>query len=1420
MKKFNVKALTLFVFIFLGFSCLNGQVTFTANDFITPYNGPFGYGVNLGGYGTSSNISPDNGLPLPWTDDALAELCIGNPAEGIPGAGVNSMRLALPHSFLEDPNLSYDIRLEEFQRYAELGLRDHTVFLNSPSAAHRDFTEYCPGQPSEIFRNLHLPIWDAGANGTPYHDENYYARYVYEVVSRYGKWVKYWEVWNEPDFTTTSNNTSEPGTPGSWWTEDPSPCDLGGQFGIKAPISHYVRMLRITYEIVKTLYPESYVATGGLGYPSFLDAILRNTDNPNNGDVSAQYPLKGGAYFDVISWHYYPHVDEAFREWNNDIMYWDRFRHSDAAIDEFFERQLEFKAVLESRGYNGTTFPRKLEINTETNLPRVEVINPAEDWIFAGGDQLQANYNMKVMFASQVTGLDHLHLYHIGESQDANTVWTPQHQFNVMGLYKNLLTQNKNTAEHTDGGIAIKTMSDALQGYWYDAGTTNQLQLPSNVRGGAFTNGTETTFMLWAKTFRDRSEDANATYTFPSSFPWTNNGSTTLTKIEWDHFRTGAQTNISFRNVALTGNPIFLTLNNTVSPCDGLTVSVNSEAPTCFGYTNGTISVNAFNGIFPYSFLWEDGSTSPLRNNLTAGSYFVTVTDGNGCAVNQNIQLTSPSAINATLNIRNESVAGLNDGSITAFPSGGTPGYSYNWSDGSNSQVNSGLAAGDYVVTINDSRGCPVIKPARVEADDIGCGTFTMNSFKTDLTCFNSNNGTISANPMGGTGNITFQWNTGEITQFVENLPVGFYSVTATDELGCRATSTTQITSPSQLTLFVIGNDVSISGAGDGSVTAFANNGTPPYTYDWSNLGTTATINSLDPGVYSVTVVDANGCQAIAQTEINSPEPDCESFEISMIFNDPRCPDSNTGFVSANLVNGVPPFQFNWSTGAHTQTIGNLPAGTYFVTVIDGAGCPKQSAQTLQPKAPITVIKNITNASGPNIPDGRAQLQVNGGTPPFRAEWSTGDSGLDLMDVRPGAYSVTITDANNCVKTDQVIVDSESDDCAGFSELLWQSIDVSCKNQNEGAIILLPQGGQAPFEYNWSNGANTQGISNLFAGNYTVTVLDDNNCQHIQTITITEPEALSGGINANLSGLCGDVADLRAFGTGGTPPYTYSWSTGDVGSNLPNQGEGFYSVIIIDANGCTFERSFDFVVQNAFPGIGQTVQDASCNGEDNGFIDIEVLLGTAPFTYNWSTGSTAQDIGSLGAGQYSVTVNDANGCQSEHFFILSEPNPLEIEFDVLNPTSEDEKGSIKVEVFGGVSPYTYNWGFGATTPVVNNIDPGTYSVTVTDANGCAFAETVELSITSVRQNPVRDNAIEVYPNPSKDHFFIELPQGEEIPSSITIYDIHGKLVKQNAYTQHQNLIRMDVEHVVSGTYLVRIQFEDGYSLAKRIMLLN
>ena len=178
--------------------------------------------------------------------------------------------------------------------------------LAFPSVDSRDSVFYCPENQSALFKDMYLDIWDNGANGTPINDDNPFAVYIYNTVVNYGDYVTFWEVYNSPDFDLTGDKGwLPPGEPGNWWENDPEPCDIS----IHAPVTHYIRALRIAYEIIKTLDPESYVTVSGIGFPSFLDALLRKTDNPLNGTVAPGYPLTGGAYFDAIGIKSYPHFD-------------------------------------------------------------------------------------------------------------------------------------------------------------------------------------------------------------------------------------------------------------------------------------------------------------------------------------------------------------------------------------------------------------------------------------------------------------------------------------------------------------------------------------------------------------------------------------------------------------------------------------------------------------------------------------------------------------------------------------------------------------------------------------------------------------------------------------------------------------------------------------------------------------------------------------------------------------------------------------------------------------------------------------------------------------------------------------------------------------------------------------------------------
>lgn len=545
MKKFPI----LLIVLLFSFS-LHAQVNYTANDAgsVPVYTNSFLNGSNMGYYDS-------------WDDETLSDIAAGNSAKNVKGAGVKSLHLPLPEDFLEQ--WGYNIRVQQFNHYASLGIQDNTVFLGLPvSAAHKDNNTYggCT-QPSQLFQNMYTPVWDGGANGTPVNDNNYFALYVYKTVMQYKQYTKFWEIINEPDFDGGAYGWRLPGDPGNWWDNNPSPCDLSN---LKAPVFHYIHMLRIAYDVIKTIDPTAYVSVGGIGYPSFLDVLLRNTDNPLDGSITTDYPLKGGAYFDCLSFHYYPMYD--LRYWDNTVGGFVYKRHSDAAADEYINRKNTLQNILNTYGYNGTTYPRKVFIATESNIPRKEF----SDYI--GTDEAQRNYVLKAMIESQVNDIKQLYIFTIGDSKDYASATDPH---DVMGLYQPLagigpLTHNgQYLQQYNSMGIAYKTFSDILNGFKLDAARTADLSLPANVRGAAFKNALgDYVYALWAATNTDKSELNTALYTFPALL----NVGPQVYQRDWNYSQSNSAPLISSVNVQLTATPSFFSsqLIVTALPDDSL----------------------------------------------------------------------------------------------------------------------------------------------------------------------------------------------------------------------------------------------------------------------------------------------------------------------------------------------------------------------------------------------------------------------------------------------------------------------------------------------------------------------------------------------------------------------------------------------------------------------------------------------------------------------------------------------------------------------------------------------------------------------------------------------------------------------------------------------------------------------------------
>lgn len=563
MPKLYAAVLSAF-FLALNFS-LFSQVTYTANDINPTYTGRFRPGINM------------DYLP-PWNNFQLGDLAAGNPGLGIPGVGARSTRPGLFDKVLDI--YGYGLDVDAFDYYRDVGMSELTAIVGFPSDRHRDWANrYCSegDKWNELFEGIYEPIWDDGSDGTPYNEDNKYAAYIYQIVTTYTDHVRFWEIWNEPGLYKGNDSQvfwGEPDYPGSWWVNDPDPCD----YSIHAPIEHFIRTLRISYEVIKTISPDDYVAIAGVGSQSFLDALLRNTDNPDGGSITPEYPNLGGAYIDILGFHTYPHLD------GSTVFSPDNYfeRHSDGAADGLINRRLGgYQQVLYNYGYDGVTYPKKQHICTEINVPR-EIFTGA----YFGGEDEVINFIGKALIALKTNGVHQMHVYSISDKVEEQAAGF---EFDLMGLYKKLEGVAPYNQELNDEGIAYKTVADLIYPTDFDETRTTQLNAQPGTRAYAFakTDGGYV-YALWAETQTDLSENASATFSFPASL---NVGQ--LTKYEWDYASTGNTSQVSPDGIQLTGRPVYF-------------VSAGNGAPNTNPVPNLTTANSTVNGDFDVAVQWSE----------------------------------------------------------------------------------------------------------------------------------------------------------------------------------------------------------------------------------------------------------------------------------------------------------------------------------------------------------------------------------------------------------------------------------------------------------------------------------------------------------------------------------------------------------------------------------------------------------------------------------------------------------------------------------------------------------------------------------------------------------------------------------------------------------------------------------------------
>src|SRR5690554_3788136 len=438
-----------------------------------------------------------------------------------------------------------------------------------------------------------------------------------------------------------------------------------------------------------------------------------------------------------------------------------------------------------------------------------------------------------------------------------------------------------------------------------------------------------------------------------------------------------------------------------------------------------------------------------------------------------------------------------------------------------------------------------------------------------------------------------------------------------------------------------------------GSATVVVNDGVLPLTYEWlPPVSTSDTATDLAAGIYTVTVTDALSRSVTDTITISQPD----ELLLDLQYSNVSCNGQTDGWASVNPSGGVGPYSVLWSTNDTTDTISNLIAGTYTVTITDANDCEiTEDFDIIEPDVLTASVsaQNDVTVSGGN--DGSATITATGGTAPYTYSWSpSGGTSDTATGLTAGTYTVDITDDSGCT-TDVTVVITEP---MPLTITLVSQTNVSCNGGNDGEIIIDVVGDHPPFTYLWSPATgNSSTVSNLIAGTYTVTVTDTLGAFETATYTIDEPTAISLSVGAITNVTCngGSNGSATAAVSGGTPPYTYTWSSGETSAAATNLTVGNNFVRVTDANGCELQQSFTIDQPTPIVITLVNLTDASCNGQADGAISISVNGGISPYTYNWSNGQSTSNMSNLPGGNYIVTVTDVNGCTKTETYTVVEP---------------------------------------------------------------------------------------------------------------------------------------------------------------------
>ena len=787
----------------------------------------------------------------------------------------------------------------------------------------------------------------------------------------------------------------------------------------------------------------------------------------------------------------------------------------------------------------------------------------------------------------------------------------------------------------------------------------------------------------------------------------------------------------------------------------GPTISGTAVVTNATCSSGGSITGLTTSGGAPTPVITWNGVVTPSMDlsGASAGSYTVIVTDGVGCTATSGPYIIGTSggpAINSTnMVVTNASCLG-GGGSITGITATGT-GLTYSWNSGAYSTLNiSGLNTGNYSLVVTDNNGCTAsLGPINV-GQNPGPTINTTNMLVTGTSC-GANNGSISGISATGTG-LTYQWNgISSPTLDQSNLASGNYNLVVTDNVGCTASAGPIAIGASSAPVI---NAASIAithahcGQSDGAISGITvSGGQAAYTYSWnSGAYTTLNLNAIPAGNYTLTVTDNLGCTAnagpftvndIAGPVINST---------NVVITDETCA-GNDGSITGITASGTGTLTYNWNLAVSpTLDHTNIPGGSYGLLVSDAFGCNAVAGPFnvgLSPGPAINATNIVVVGTSCGLNNGSITGITATGTG-LTYEWNGVSSpSLDQMNLASGNYTLVVTDAGSCTSTyGPVSIGASSNPVINLASI---TITPAHCGQSDGSISgLTVSGGQAGYTYSWNSGAyNTLDLSNIPSGNYTLQVTDNLGCtanagpfnvSNIAGPTLNSSNVLVTAETCALND--GTISGLTV--SGGTGTLTYTWNgVASPTLNQTNLSPGNYNLVVEDAFGCTVNGG-PFPVNAVVPLIlDQTsllITPTGCVGNTGSIFGLSYTGGVNPVVISWSNGQNILDIQNLAAGNYTLTITDAQNCSIQETFTVASTSGLTVNTNNVVVTNDNcgvGSGSITgASVFGGTAPYSYSWNSSPVQNTLNasNLTTGNYTLTVTDNGGCQATSSMFVGI--------------------------------------------------------------------------------------------